>query len=530
VFGLFINFIKNFKNLASFFYPMQDLNKVIQSLHPLERAILPFLKNGIGLQALVQKSKLKDVEVMRALQWFENKGVVKVDSKVSEVVELDSNGKRYLSEDGLPERRFLTALDSAGLTLDAVKKKARLEGDEFNIAFGLLRKKAAIAISPDKTVKLTDNGKKLVDKEFIEESFLKKLPLEISKFSPEDKFAYDELKSRRGIIKTNITKVKTVQMTKLGEELSKLKVSSEFIDALTPQIIRSGSWKSKNFRRYDVSVNVPKVYPGKRHFVNEAVEYARRIWLDMGFKEMKGPIVNTSFWNLDALFVPQDHPAREMQDTFFLKNPSHGKILDKEIMKRIKETHENGWTTNSKGWCYKWDEEVAKKLLLRTHTTVLSARTLAKLKKEELPAKFFAIGRCYRNEALDWSHLFEFNQTEGIVVDENVNLRHLMGYLRQFANKMGYKVRFRPAYFPYTDNSLEGDIYDEEHKKWIEFIAAGIFRPEVVKPLLGKDIPVLAWGPGLDRMIKASYGLDDIRDLYSNDIKQIKEMKSFVRL
>lgn len=508
---------------------MQDLNKLIQSLHPLERSVLPFLKDGADLKTLVEKTKLKEVEVMRALQWFENKKVLKIISEVNEVVELDSNGKKYISEQGLPERRLLTALGDSELTLEATKKKAGLESDEFNISLGLLRKKAAITIKDGK-VKLTENGKKLVDKELIEEAFLKRLPADISKLSPEDKFAYNELKTRKGIIKTSIVKSRTVELTKLGEELSKLKVSSEFIDALTPQIIKSGSWKSKNFRRYDVAVNVPKVYPGKRHFVNEAVEYARRIWLDMGFKEMKGPIVNTSFWNLDALFVPQDHPAREMQDTFFLKSPSHGKILDKELMKRVKETHEDGWTTNSKGWRYKWNEEVAKKLLLRTHTTVLSARTLAKLKKEELPAKFFAVGRCYRNEALDWSHLFEFNQTEGIVVDEDVNLRHLMGYLRQFANKMGYKVRFRPAYFPYTDNSLEGDIYDEEHKKWIEFLAAGIFRPEVVKPLLGKDIPVLAWGPGLDRMIKTSYGLKDIRDLYSNNIKQIKEMKSFVRL
>ncbi len=509
---------------------MHDINKIIQSLHPLERSILPFLKNGIDLQTLVSKSGLKEVEVMRALQWLENKQLLKINSNVSEVVELDANGKRYISEEGLPERRLLTALDASSLNLDMIKKKAELQDDEFNIALGLLRKKAAITISPDKMVKLTENGKKLIDKEFIEENFLKKLPLNVSTFSPEDKFAYNELKGRRGIIKTNIVKIRMIELTKLGEELSRLKVSSNFIDALTPEMVKKGTWKDKNFRRYDVSINVPKIYPGKRHFVNEATNYARRIWLDMGFKEMKGPIVNTSFWNFDALFTAQDHPVREMQDTFFLKNPSLGKIQDKEVMKRVKETHENGWTTNSKGWRYKWSEDTAKKLILRTHTTVLSAKTLYMLKKEGIPAKFFAIGRCYRNEALDWSHLFEFNQTEGIVVDENVNLRHLMGYLREFANKMGYpKVRFRPAYFPYTDNSLEGDVYDDVHKKWIEFIAAGIFRPEVVKPLLGREIPVLAWGPGLDRMIKASYGLDDIRDLYKNDLKQIREMKTWMK-
>lgn len=508
---------------------MHDLNKLIQSLHILERSVLPFLKNNETLENIAKKAKLQEVEAMRALQWLENKGILKINTETIEIIEIDKNGKIYL-EGGLPERNFLSTLNSEELTLEEIRKKAKLEQDEFNIALGLLRKKAAITITQNKTIKITENGKKMLNKESLEETFLKKLPLTTTRMTPEDKYAYQELKNRKNIIKTNTTKAKTIELTKRGEELTKLKVSSEFIDSVTQEIIKKGTWKDKNFRRYDISVNVPKIYPGKRHFVNEAINYARRIWLDMGFKEMKGPIVNTSFWNFDALFTAQDHPVREMQDTFFLKKPSLGKIQDKEVVKRVKETHENGWTTGSRGWQYQWNEETAKKLVLRTHTTVLSSRTLHLLKKEGIPAKFFAIGRCYRNEALDWSHLFEFNQTEGIVIDENVNLRHLMGYLREFANKMGYpKVRFRPAYFPYTDNSLEGDVYDEVHKKWIEFIAAGIFRPEVVKPLLGKEIPVLAWGPGLDRMIKASYGLNDIRDLYKNDLKQIREMKTWTK-
>ena len=250
----------------------------------------------------------------------------------------------------------------------------------------------------------------------------------------------------------------------------------------------------------------------------------------MGFKEMEGPIVTTAFWNFDALFVPQDHPARDMQDTLFVKKPAYGKLKNKVLVKHVKATHEDGWTTKSKGWGGKWDEDVAKRILLRTHTTVLSSLTLAKLKKENLPAKFFAIGRCYRNETMDARHLFEFNQTEGIVVDENANLRHLMGYLREFANKMGFsKIRFRPSFFPFTEPSLEGDVYDPEEGRWIELIAAGIFRPEVVKPLLGKEIPVLAWGPGLDRMIMAAYRLKDIRDLYKNDVSQLRTIKEWMR-
>jgi phenylalanyl-tRNA synthetase alpha chain len=207
-----------------------------------------------------------------------------------------------------------------------------------------------------------------------------------------------------------------------------------------------------------------------------------------------------------------------MQDTFFVK----GKDKLPSIVSKVKKEHE-------KSWKYRWSSEEAKKLVLRTHTTVLSARTIAALKKKDLPAKFFAIGRNYRNEALDWSHLFEFNQTEGIVVDPNANFKHLLGYLKEFFGKMGYeKVRFRPAYFGYTEPSVEIDVYVPERDTWIELGGAGIFRPEVVKPLLGMDIPVLAWGSGLDRILMNYYKLKDIRDLYANDLKQIKEMKSFM--
>jgi phenylalanyl-tRNA synthetase alpha chain len=245
---------------------------------------------------------------------------------------------------------------------------------------------------------------------------------------------------------------------------------------------------------------------------------------------MKGSIVQQCFWNFDALFTAQDHPVRDMQDSFYIKDPMYGKSIPKEILEKVKQTHESGWTTKSKGWQYLWNERDAQKNVIRTHTTVLSAHTLAQLKESELPAKFFAVGKCFRNETMDFSHLFEFNQTEGIVVDPNANFRHLLAYLRAFAQKMGYeKIRFRPAYFPYTEPSVEGDVYDPVHKKWVELIAAGMFRPEVVKPLLGKDIPVLAWGPGLDRMIVGAYGITDIRDLYKNDLKQLKDIKIWLK-
>jgi len=216
-----------------------------------------------------------------------------------------------------------------------------------------------------------------------------------------------------------------------------------------------------------------------------------------------------------------------MQDTFFINGKAP--LPNKKLVKNIKRSHEQG-TKGSKGWQYMWDEEEAKRLVLRTHTTCLSSQTLAKLKQEDLPAKFFALGKCFRNETVDWSHGFEFNQTEGIVVDPNANFRHLLGYLKQFFKKMGFKkIRFRPAYFPYTEPSVEIDAWHPEKKVWLELGGAGIFRPEVTIPLLGKHIPVLAWGPGFDRSIMDYYQIKDLRELYKNDLTKLRKMKFWMK-
>ncbi|MDP7323742.1 MAG: phenylalanine--tRNA ligase subunit alpha, partial [Candidatus Woesearchaeota archaeon] len=250
---------------------------------------------------------------------------------------------------------------------------------------------------------------------------------------------------------------------------------------------------------------------------------------EMGFEEQRGDLVQTAFWDLDALYVPQDHPARQMQDTFYLKDPEFGK-LPKEIVKKVKAAHMNGGTTGSKGYGTDWSEEEAKRNLLITHDTFLSGRVLAGLNKDDLPKKTFQIMKVFRNEVLDWKHLFEFYQIGGIVIDEHANFRNLLGYLKQFFKKMGYEdVRLRPAHFPYTEPSCEIEVFHPGKKQWIELGGSGVFRPELVKPLLGIDVPVLAWGLGLERILTDYYGIKDSRDFYKNDIKQLKEFKMFMK-
>tara|TARA_Y100000034_G_C6904499_1_gene419313 strand:- start:1902 stop:3395 length:1494 start_codon:yes stop_codon:yes gene_type:complete len=497
------------------------MKEVAESLSPLERKVFPLIKDNISLKELMSKSALKEVEVIRALQWLENKDLIKIKKNLKEIIELDLNGKKVLDK-GLPEKRFLKSILNEDLNLNEIKEKAKLAKDEVNVSLGILKKNSCVLLG--NKIKITDSGKKYLNDHKIED-FLKRLPMDKKEL---DKNMFNLIKNRKGMIKDNLVKDRISNLTSKGKILQKVNLKGDYIESLNSKMLKNREWVGKKFRRYDIKINVPKVYPGKKHFIHEALDYARRVWLEMGFKEMKGEIVQSSFWNFDALFTSQDHSVREMQDTFYLKEKS--KLPKKEIVNRVKATHENGWTTGSKGWGYKWNPEEAMKRVLRTHTTCLSAQTLSNLKKEDLPAKFFAIGRNYRNETMDSSHLFEFNQTDCIVVDEKADFRHLLGYLREFFTKMGFpKVRFRPAYFPYTEPSVEVDVFHPSYKKWIELGGAGIFRPELVKPLLGKDVPVLAWGLGLGRIITDYYKIKDLRDFYKNDLKQLREIKTWLK-
>ena len=490
---------------------------------------MPALKKEQELSAIVQASGLQEIEVMRALQWLENKALLKIFTEKKKMVFLDNNGQKYKAE-GLPERKLLLVLNEEFREAQSAFNQANIKEEEKNICIGTLKKKAALLISKEGNkllLKITPQGKNLLKKEFLEEIFLKKnFPLELETIKDEDKFALDELKQRKNFIKIEEEKKLTIQLTEDGKKLLSVNLEGEVLNRLTKDLLKSGKWKNKQFRAYDVEINVPKIYRGKKHFDNEALEYIKKIWLEMGFREMNGNYVQSAFWDLDALFVPQDHPAREMQDTFYLP----GKAKLPPLWEKIKEIHENGGKTGSRGWGYKFSKEEAEKILLRTHTTVLSARTLQGLKRDDLPAKFFAVGKVFRNEALDWKHLFEFYQVEGIVVDPKANLKHLKGYLTEFYQKMGFeKVRMRPGHFPYTEPSLEVEVFHPLKKEWIELGGAGIFRPEVVQPLLGFDCPVLAWGQGMGRIIVDYWKIQDIRELYKNDLKQLREIKTWLK-
>lgn len=514
-----------------------DLLKLAKQLHVYERKVLLAFKelgkDSVDLNLLMDKTSLKDVEILRALQWLGNKELASYERIEVKQYELSSG----INE--LPELKLLKRVIEMAkkplVFVDADAVKEAFNDQEFNISIGALKRKNVIAISKKDnklTIAFMDNHKDIVKQLENEQRFLHKMPIEADKVVNDA----DLIKSfvQRNLIKLSNKSNVTATISKLGKDIYKKceKEISNFdlLERIDENIIKTQSWKNKEIRAYDVAINVPKINGGKRHFVNQATDYAKQIWLDMGFKEMTGSMAISSFWNFDALFTAQDHPVREMQDTFFIKGVKARLPTDKKLIANVKKAHEDG-VDGSIGWNYTWNEETAKKVLLRTHTTCISSQMLKKIADtKEFPAKYFALGKCFRNETVDWSHGFEFNQTEGIVIDENANFRQLLGYLKLFFKKMGYdKIRIRPSYFPYTEPSLEIDVWHPIHNKWFELGGAGMFRPEVTVPIFGRHVPVLAWGPGFDRIIMEFFKITDLRDMYKNNLTRSRETRFWLK-
>jgi phenylalanyl-tRNA synthetase alpha chain len=308
-----------------------------------------------------------------------------------------------------------------------------------------------------------------------------------------------------------------ISITPAGHALAKEGLDlREESGTLTREQILSGTWKTANLRRYDVSKLPKKAYPGKIHPYQRIISEMREILLEMGFTELYGGIVQQSYWNFDALFQPQDHPAREMQDTFYLKET----LPLPKGYEKVKAMHETGGETSSTGWGGVWKEEKAEQCVLRTHTTSVSIQHLAN--NPNPPVKAFCVGRVYRRETIDPTHLAEFEQLEGIVMDEGVTFGNLLGILREFYNRMGFEsVRFKPSYYPYTEPSLDAEVY-VEGIGWMEMGGAGVFREEVTAPL-GINYPVLAWGLGVSRIAMLRLGLKDLRYLHRSDVAFLRE-------
>jgi len=438
---------------------------------------------GVGSDAVVQYAKLAGA-----------RGLVTLEEHVQQRYGRTAEGEQYARE-GLPERQLLGAFDQRTelRTLQA-HPLAR-------IGIGWLRRKGWVTIQ-DGIVEKSGDASRGDDEIALEDPVAGRKGLG------------DLLK--RGLLHEEESVFYTVAITREGERLTEagLDVEDE-VGTLTRDLITSGRWRGRRLRRYSIATPPRRIVPGKMHPYQQIIDEMRDTLLHMGFTEIAGDVTQSAFWNFDALFQPQDHPAREMQDTFYLGERQELP----EGYTRVRDMHINGAGTSSSGWGGEWSEDKARQCVLRTHTTSLSIQHL--VEHPEPPVKAFCIGRVYRREAIDPTHTPEFEQLEGIVMDADVNFRHLLGYLREFYAGMGFEeVRFRPGYFPYTEPSVEPEVHIDG-LGWVELGGAGIFRQEVTAPW-NIRYPVLAWGLGVSRVAMLKLGLRDLRMLYKSDIDWIR--------
>ena len=495
-------------------------------LHTLERRVLETLAplDQASVEETASKSDLAIDRVRRAVEWLKSKNLVQATSKARTIILLAPEGREALSE-GLPERKLQKLLSESGRRLDVESLRRRFGGtdEEFSAALGEAKRLGWINYAETKgPIVLEAAGSpegsaeeaaltKLAERD----AYLDELPDRLQQ-------AVERLRRRPGYVHTRLVKSILLKITDEGIQALKAPVELSPLDALSPELLASGEWRERRLRPIDVEAPAAPVYGGKKHPVQRFIDEVREIFVSLGFAEVEGPLVQPCFWNFDSLFIPQDHPAREMQDTFYLANVKARGLDSTATVRRVAAAHENGANTGSRGWGYVWDVNEAKRLVLRTHTTAVTIKYLSDYKPKE--ARVFSVGRVFRNEKLTFKNLFEFQQIEGITVGDHVSLRDMMGLLSEFYSRLGLKkVKFWPSYFPYTEPSLQAVVFVEDIRKWVELCGMGIFRPEVTLPL-GVKSPVLAWGGGLERLVMLRYGIDDIRKLYENNLGWLRRI------
>ena len=480
----------------------------------------------VSVEEIGKKTDLADSAVARASLTLSANGLVKEQTTRTTEVFCTEEGHDYLAN-GLPERRVATVVHKAGgkLPVDDAVQEAGLPMDFLSIVTGWIARKGwgriektgsgTLLLIPKEPPK--DN-----DEETLERIGQVSIPLE--ELPNNLKEAAERLLKRK-ILAAKERVRRTLEITPQGITSIPSQDMADEVSGLTSEMIVSGDWERVRLRTYNVSSPVPAQIPGKHHPYLRFLRMVKRKLVALGFREAIGPLVETAFINDDCLYMPQDHPAREIHDLYYLKHPSTASLERwKNILENVAQTHENGWKTGSTGWGYKYSREEASKLVLRSHGTALSVRSMIS-KDLQIPGKYFAIARCFRPELPDRTHLTEFNQAEGIVLDASLSLRNLLGVLEMFAREVAGadKVRFKPDYFPFTEPSVELQAYKEGYG-WMEFGGSGIFRPEVTEPL-GIDVPVIAWGLGIDRLFMMNQQIRDIRQLFTTDLQWIRQQK-----
>jgi phenylalanyl-tRNA synthetase alpha chain len=488
---------------------MDEMDEIIDKLSAGERRVLMSLRHLDGSEVEIIRSEAgfqELVEVMNSASWLASKGLVTIGERVERYVVAGPEAPIAL-EKGLPERRAVEALARTGMmAMGDMGAEADMEKPEVSIAMGWLKKRGWADIrraEGQAVLELTDDGDAAVGGTTPDEELIGRLVDAGSNGIPENELDPDVwrvLKDRKEVAKVREEVHRTLGLTDNGRAVLDHGIDvREEVAQLTPQLLRSGRWREVDMRPYDVHAYAPASHGGRPHPVRETLERVRGVFKQMGFTEIQGNFVESAFWNMDALFTPQDHPARDLQDTLYVEG-EYALTDDPELVESIRRIHVDGGDTGSRGWGGEFSLEESKRLLLRTHTTVNTLRYLAEHPRE--PCKIFSLGRVFRREAIDYSHLSEFYQIEGIVMEPEASFAMLVGVMREFYQRLGFDdIRIRPGYFPYTEPSMEVEVLLND--RWLEMGGSGVFRPEVTAPHGVKD-PVLAWG-SMVSMIYVNY-------------------------
>ncbi|AOL16229.1 phenylalanine--tRNA ligase subunit alpha [Sulfolobus sp. A20] len=456
-----------------------------------ELKILEFLKSvkKSNSDEIAKRTGLETNSVLSLLELLASKGYVRIERINVEQYELTEEGKKR-KEEGLPEDILINILKGKEKSLDEIKELLR---DDYNIAISWARRKGLIKIEQGKVIPKFN--------EYRSKEFEALISLENA-----DKETL-ALLERRGLI---IRKQRAILQVELIREPQANDIG---ITYLTHELLVTGDWTKYKFRKYNVRA-FPPFYPlAKKHYFKEFLEKVKDVMISLGFKEVNTNYIEMEFYNFDLLFQPQDHPAREIHDSFSVEGK--GKLTDKELLENVKRIHEQSWN-------YTWSQEISLRLMLRSQATATTARVLAS--RPKAPLKSFTIGKVFRPDSIDATHLIEFHQLDGLIIDDNFTFRDLLGVLKEIFYRLNIKeVKFKPAYFPFTEPSVE--VYGYLGKLgWVEMCGAGLLRPEILEAVNIKS-RAGAWGMGLERIAMHFLNINDIRLLYSNNIEYIREMK-----
>lgn len=503
----------------------------VKNLHPLEVKLLRHVtkESVITAENIISELGYNVGQCNQSFSWLCAKNCLEeVSRKTLVSYELTDLGKE-MAEKGAPAERIFNLLkEGTALGLPEIAQKLELEKSDIGSAYGTLAKAGAVAMNEENKayLKTEEAPADVADTALLLKKGLSGAVLEAD-MTEREKALMGNISKKRGAAGSPYKMIEREEVIfKLTDEGEKTKqavieanITGEEIGILTPAIIASGSWKTAQFRPYGLDAPVSRLVPGRHNPYGNYIQWVKDKLTSLGFEEFDGPLVENEFWNGDALFMPQFHSARDIHDVYYVKDPVHCKEIEEPWLSNIAAAHENGGNTGSRGWQYKFDHEFTRRQVMRSQGTVLSAHQLTKAK---VPGKYFGVVRCFRFDEVDATHGADFFQTEGIVIGKEANLKDLLGMLKLFATEIAGATDFKyvPGYFPFTEPSIEIHI---KHPVlgWFELGGSGIFRPEVTKSL-GIDEPVLAWGLGIDRMAMMHLGINDIRDLFSPEIDDVR--------